>query len=88
MFKPRSFSSIRAYLSLTGRKKTTTRKPLRVHLNDIKVRNIFQEPLEESVNHVSGIHSEVAWDNIRVAVEIAVMSTRSRKVKKKLSKFQ
>lgn len=48
------------FLSLTGRKRATERKPLRVQLNDENAKNIFREREIELVNREYDNHPEVA----------------------------
>ncbi|CAH8543074.1 unnamed protein product, partial [Schistosoma turkestanicum] len=65
----------RICLKLTGRRKDTVRKPLRVLLNDNKAKNIFQEQLERQLgDHLSDSHPEAGWNDIKKAVETAVIS--------------
>lgn len=61
---------------LTGCRKATGRKPLKIQLNDEKVKNIFQEQLkQELVNHEKYILPEVAWCDVQSSVKKAVIFT-------------
>lgn len=64
-------------MCLTGRRKATKRKPLRVQLNDEKVKNTFQNQQEELFNLINDIHPEVAWYDNQNAAETAVIYTSS-----------
>ncbi|KAH9596584.1 ATP-binding cassette sub- A member 3 [Schistosoma haematobium] len=76
----------RTCLRLTGRRKGAARKPLRVLLNEDQAGNIFQEKLEKQLgSYVSDAHPEAALNDIREAVETAVISasTVNHKVREK-----
>ncbi|CAH8465708.1 unnamed protein product [Schistosoma curassoni] len=65
----------RICLRLTGRRKDAARKPLRSLLNDSQAKSIFQEQIENRLgSHVCDAHPEAAWNDIRKAVETAVIS--------------
>ncbi|KAH9588212.1 hypothetical protein MS3_00000127 [Schistosoma haematobium] len=65
----------RICLRFTGRKKDAARKPLRRLLNDSQAESIFQEQLGKQLgSHVCDTHPEAAWNDIRKAVETAVIS--------------
>ncbi|TNN20796.1 LINE-1 reverse transcriptase, partial [Schistosoma japonicum] len=65
----------RICLKLTGRRKDIAMKPLRVLLNDNKAKNIFQEQLEKQLgDRVSDCHPEAGWNDIKKAVETAMIS--------------
>ncbi|VDP48356.1 unnamed protein product [Schistosoma margrebowiei] len=65
----------RICLRLTGRRKDAARKPLRGLLNDSQAKSIFQEQLGKQLgSHVCDAHFDAAWNDIRKAVEIAVIS--------------
>ncbi|VDP03416.1 unnamed protein product, partial [Schistosoma curassoni] len=71
------YSGVRACicLHLTGRRKDAARKPLRGLLNDSQTKSIFQEQLGKQLgSHVCDTHPEAAWNDIRKAVETAVIS--------------
>ncbi|CAH8290911.1 unnamed protein product, partial [Schistosoma intercalatum] len=73
----------RICLRLTGRKKDAARKPLRALLNDSQAKSIFQEQLGKQLgSHVGDAHPDAAWNDIRKAVETAVIS--ASKVNKKV----
>ncbi|KAK4467292.1 hypothetical protein MN116_000315, partial [Schistosoma mekongi] len=77
----------RISLRLTGRKRPTAKIPIRVQLNDEKVKNIFQEQLKNQlVNCINDTHPESAWNDIQKAVETAVISTS--KLNQKVRKTQ
>ncbi|CAH8665504.1 unnamed protein product [Schistosoma curassoni] len=65
----------RICLRLTGRRKDPARKPLRALLNDSQAKSIFQEQLGKQLgSHVCDAHPDAAWNDIRKAVETAVIS--------------
>ncbi|TNN05156.1 ATP-binding cassette transporter, partial [Schistosoma japonicum] len=65
----------RICLRLTGRRKDIAIKPLRDLLNDNKANNIFQEQLEKQYGErVSDCHPEAGWNDIKKAVETAMIS--------------
>ncbi|VDO95081.1 unnamed protein product [Schistosoma margrebowiei] len=76
----------RICLRFTGRRKDAARKPLKGLLNDSQAKSIFQEQLEKQLgSYICDAHFEAAWNDIRKAVETAVISasTVTRMVKEK-----
>ncbi|VDP61854.1 unnamed protein product [Schistosoma curassoni] len=65
----------RICLRLTGRRKTTLRRPIRVELSDKEAKCRFQEQLRSHLNSCKGeADPDVAWKDIRTAVEAAAIS--------------
>ncbi|VDO98268.1 unnamed protein product, partial [Schistosoma margrebowiei] len=75
----------RICLRLTGRREDAASKPLRGLLNDSQAKSIFQEQLRKQLgSHLCDAHPEAPWNDMRKAVETAVISastvTHARKL--------
>ncbi|TNN14726.1 acyl- :glycerol-3-phosphate acyltransferase, partial [Schistosoma japonicum] len=66
----------RICLHLTGRRKATLGKPIRIDLSDEKVKSKFQEQLGSQLgNSGNQADPDVAWNDLKTAVETAASST-------------